>query len=352
MAKIDSLFRYLKDNDGSDLHLQATRAPRIRVHGSLKDVEDREIQSDSDLTEMLQEIADEEQWAEYCKSGDLDFAYALEGVARFRVNFLQQVHGASAVFRIIPEKILTFDDLNVPEAVRELALLDRGLVLVTGPTGSGKSTTLAAIINDINERTNKHIVTIEDPVEFVHPNKQSIVSQREVHADTHSFGDALKAAVRQDADVILVGEMRDLETIELAITAAEMGSLVFGTLHTNSATKTVDRLVDAFPARQQPQIRSTLADSICAIVSQQLLPTSDGKGRCAAHEILLRTNSLANLIREGNTAQLVSLIQGGRNKGMQMMDDCLQSLVSEGKISIESARSKAFDKLKFGTSRA
>jgi len=348
LARIDALFQYLKENDGSDLHLLATRPPRIRIHGKLADVDGWEPLSDQAVREMLQEIATEEQWQDYEACGDLDFAYSLPGVARFRVNFLRQLQGAAAVFRIIPESILTYDDLGVPEAVRELAYLDRGLVLVTGPTGSGKSTTLAAIINEINEHFSKHIVTIEDPVEFVHSNKRSVISQREVHNDASSFGAALKAAVRQDADVILVGEMRDLETIELAITAAEMGSLVFGTLHTNSATKTIDRLIDAFPASQQSQIRSTLADSISAIVSQQLLPTADGQGRCAAHEILLRTNSLPNLIREGNTTQLVSLIQGGRNRGMCIMDDSLETLVKSGTITSEAARSKANDKSRFG----
>ncbi|MFT5371031.1 MAG: twitching motility protein PilT, partial [Lysobacterales bacterium] len=252
MAKIDELFRYLKKNGGSDLHLLATRVPRVRIHGILKDVEGWAPLSDESLKELLREIATEKQWEEYEACGDLDFAWALPGEARFRVNFLRQQLGAGAVFRIIPETILTMDQLDLPQAVRDLAYLERGLVLITGPTGSGKSTTLAAIINEINEKFSKHIVTIEDPVEFVHQNKKCVLSQREVESDTHSFADALKVTIRQDADVILVGEMRDMETIELAITAAEMGSLVFGTLHTNSATKTIDRLIDAFPASRQP----------------------------------------------------------------------------------------------------
>jgi twitching motility protein PilT len=347
LARIDELFRYLKEKGGSDLHLLATLPPRVRIHGKLTDVEGWEVISDEELKELLREICSEEQWLEFEACGDLDFAWALPGEARFRVNFLNQYKGVGAVFRIIPEKILTFDDLNIPKAIRKLAYLERGLVLITGPTGSGKSTTLASIINEINENFSKHIVTIEDPVEFVHPNKMSVLSQREVSHDTLSFADALKATIRQDADVILVGEMRDKETIELAITAAEMGTLVFGTLHTNSATKTIDRLIDAFPASQQSQVRTTLADSICAIVSQLLLPTSDGQGRCAAYEILLRTNSLPNIIRESNTTMLTSVIQSGVNEGMCAMDDSLEDLLRKGKISSAAAMRKAKDKSRF-----
>lgn len=347
MAKIDELFRYLKEKGGSDLHLLATLPPRVRIHGKLTDVEGWDVISDGELKELLREICSEEQWLEFEGHGDLDFAWALPGEARFRVNFLSQHNGVGAVFRIIPEKILTFDDLNIPKAIRKLAYLERGLVLITGPTGSGKSTTLASIIDEINANFSKHIVTIEDPVEFVHPNKMSVLSQREVSHDTLSFADALKATIRQDADVILVGEMRDRETIELAITAAEMGTLVFGTLHTNSATKTIDRLIDAFPASQQSQIRTTLADSICAIVSQLLLPTSDGQGRCAAYEILLRTNSLPNIIREGNTTMLSSVIQSGLNDGMCAMDDSLEDLLRKNKITGAAAMHKAKDKPRF-----
>lgn len=347
MAKIDILFRYLKTKGGSDLHLLASRPPRVRIHGRLMDVEGWGPLSDEKLRELMREITSEAQWQEYEASGDIDFAWALPGEARFRVNFLRQHYGAAAVFRIIPEKILTFDELKIPKAIRELAYLERGLVLITGPTGSGKSTTLASIINEINETFSKHIVTIEDPVEFVHQNKKSVLSQREVSNDTLSFADALKATIRQDADVILVGEMRDTETIELAITAAEMGTLVFGTLHTNSATKTIDRLIDAFPASRQSQVRTTLAESICAIVSQLLLPTADGMGRCAAYEILLRTNSLPNIIREGNTTMLASVIQGGVNDGMCAMDDSLDALLKKGIISAEAALMKANDKSRF-----
>jgi len=347
LARIDELFRYLKEKGGSDLHLLATRPPRVRIHGKLTDVDGWGMISDEELRQLLREICSEEQWSEFDACGDLDFAWALPGEARFRVNFLNQHLGVGAIFRIIPEKILTFDELNIPKAIRDLAYLERGLVLVTGPTGSGKSTTLASIINEINENFSKHIVTIEDPVEFVHLNKKCVFSQREVGHDTLSFADALKATIRQDADVILVGEMRDRETIELAITAAEMGTLVFGTLHTNSATKTIDRLIDAFPSSQQSQIRTTLADSICAIVSQLLLPTSDGQGRCAAYEIMLRTNSLPNIIREGNTTMLTSVIQGGVNEGMCAMDDSLEDLLRQGKITGAAAMAKAKDKPRF-----
>jgi twitching motility protein PilT len=327
MARIDELFHYLKDNKGSDLHMAAGLEPRIRVHGSLVPVAGWPVLSHDELLSLLREIATEEDFEDYLGCGDLDFAYGLEGVARFRANFLRQENGCGAVFRIIPETIVPLEALNLPKAIETLAHLQQGLVLVTGPTGSGKSTTLAAIIDKINTTYSKHIVTIEDPVEFVHKNKMSVFSQREVGTDTESFGAALRAAIRQDADVILVGEMRDLETISLAVTAAEMGALVFGTLHTNGAANTIDRLVDAFPAEEQSQIRTTLAESIAGVVSQLLLKTLDGQGRCAVNEILLKTPGLPNIIREGNTPMLTSVIQGGKNMGMQLMDDALMALV-------------------------
>ena len=303
--------------------------------------------SHDELSGILREIASEEDWTDYEGCGDLDFAYGFEGVARFRANFLRQENGAGAVFRIIPEDIVPLEKLNLPKAIESLAHLRQGLVLVTGPTGSGKSTTLAAIIDKINNTYAKHIVTIEDPVEFVHKNKKSVFSQREVGTDTESFGAALRAAIRQDADVILVGEMRDLETISLAITAAEMGALVFGTLHTNSAANTIDRLIDAFPADEQAQVRTTLAESVAGIVSQLLLRTADGQGRCAVNEILLKTPGLANIIREGNTPMIQTIIQGGKAAGMQLMDDALMALVDQKRITPREAYMKASNKGRF-----
>ena len=347
MARIDELFHYLKENKGSDLHLAAGLEPRIRVHGELAAVAGWPVLSHDALLALLREIASESGWEDYLACGDLDFAYGLEGVARFRANFLRQENGCGAVFRIIPEKIVPLEDLNLPKAIDTLAHLQQGLVLVTGPTGSGKSTTLAAIIDKINSTYQKHIVTIEDPVEFVHQNKLSVFSQREVGTDTESFGAALRAAIRQDADVILVGEMRDLETIGLVVTAAEMGALVFGTLHTNGAANTIDRLIDAFPADEQAQIRTTLAESVASIVSQLLLRTADGQGRCAVNEILLKTAGLPNVIREGNTPMIISIIQGGRSQGMQLMDDALMQLVEQRRITPREAYMKASNKAKF-----
>ncbi len=346
MARLHQLFSQLKDDGGSDLHLTVGLQPRMRIDGELADVAGWPELTAGELLDMMRELVNDEQWDDYQQCGDLDFAYGFEGVARFRANYLRQQRGAAAVFRIIPEKILTFEQLGMPAAIADLANLHRGLVLITGPTGSGKSTTLAAIIDHINATYSKHIVTIEDPVEFVHPNKRSVLSQREVGSDAVSFAAALRVAVRQDADVVLVGEMRDLETIALAITAAEMGALVFGTLHTNNAAKTIDRIIDAFPAKEQAQIRTTLSESITAIVSQLLLRRQGG-GRVAAHEILLRTSGLPNVVREGNTSMLRSIIQGGRARGMIMMDESLIALVKSQQVSAEEAYLKAEDKPRF-----
>jgi len=347
MARIDEMLRHIKHHGGSDLHLAAGIAPRMRSHGELVEVEGWPELTDESLREIVREIATASDWESFEECGDLDFAYGLEGVARFRANYFVQARGAGAVFRIIPEEILTLEDLGLPAAIGSLCHLNQGLVLITGPTGSGKSTTLAAVINEINRTYSRHIVTIEDPVEFVHRNQNSILSHREVGSHTLGFTPALRASIRQDADVVLVGEMRDMETIALAITAAEMGMLVFGTLHTNSATKTVDRIVDAFPADEQSQIRVSLSESLAGVVSQLLLRTADGKGRCAVHEILLRSSGLANVIREGNTPMLNSLIQSGKQQGMQSMDDALFACVQSGQIRAVDAHRKATDKARF-----
>jgi twitching motility protein PilT len=347
VAHVDELLRTLKERGGSDLHLAAGREPRVRVRGELVPVEGWQAVSDAELQELLRPIASERHWREFEGTNDVDFAYGLVGVARFRANYFRQEHGSGAVFRIIPEKIVPLESLDLPPAIGKLAELQQGLVVVTGPTGSGKSTTLAAIVDKINRSTARHIVTIEDPVEFVHANQQSVLSHREVGVHSQSFSAALRAAVRQDADVVLVGEMRDRETIALALAAAEMGLLVFGTLHTNGAAKTIDRIIDAFPAEEQPQARISLSESLAAVVSQLLVPSLDGKGRIAVNEILLRTQGLPNMIREGNTSMVSSMIQSGKGLGMQSMDDALFALVKAQKIQPRDAYLKANDKARF-----
>ncbi len=349
MAQIDQLLRHLKEHGGSDLHLTCGVEPRIRVHGALQAVDAQPPLTNEALRKLLHEIASPDQWREYEETHDLDFAYGLESIARFRVNFFAQERGAGAVFRMIPEKIVPLEELHLPEAIEQFAHIRKGLVLVTGPTGSGKSTTLAAIIDKINHTYARHIVTIEDPVEFVHQNQKSIFSHREVGPHTRGFAEALRAAIRQNADVILVGEMRDYETISLAITAAEMGMLVFGTLHTSGAVKTIDRIIDSFPADEQPQVRISLSESLAGVVSQLLLPTADGKGRCAVIEILLKTSALPNVIREANTSMLSSIIQSGKSMGMQSMDDALFGLLEAGRITAQDAYLKAADKSRFET---
>jgi len=347
MPRLDTLFKLLKDQGASDLHLAAGMPPHLRQHGVVAPIAGWPVFTDVSLREHLKELANEKQWAHYTTNLDLDFAYALPSVARFRANYFNQERGAAAVFRIIPERIRTLEELKAPPALAALAQLEQGLVLVTGPTGSGKSTTLAAIIDQVNTHSARHIITIEDPVEFVHPNKMSTLSQREVGVDTKSFANALRSAIRQDPGVILVGEMRDMETIALAITAAEMGVLVFGTLHTNSAPKTIDRVIDAFPTDQQQQVRTMLSESLAAVVSQLLLKTPDGRGRVAVHEILLKTPGLPNVIREGNTPMISSIIQSGKGVGMQSMDDVLFRLATEKKIAGEDAFHKANNKARF-----
>jgi twitching motility protein PilT len=347
MAKIDRYFLLLKERGASDLHLLAGSPPKLRIHGELEPMEGEPVLAHEALEELLFEILNETQKQKFKSTNDLDFAYGIEGIARFRCNYLVQKTGVGAVFRIIPEKIKSITDLNLPKAIERFAHIHSGLILVTGPTGSGKSTTLAAIIDLINTSYNKHILTIEDPIEFVHQNKSCLVTQREVGQDSKSFSNALRAAGREDADIVLVGEMRDLETISLAITLSEMGQVVFGTVHTNSASKTIDRLVDVFPSDQQTQVRTMLSDSLKGIVSQQLLRTKDGKGRVAVNEILFGSPALGNIIREGKTQQIVSLIQGGKSEGMQTIDMALMELVQKDVISAEEAYMKAQDKKAF-----
>ena len=347
MAGMRELLQHVKDHDGSDLHLASGLEPRIRRHGALEPVPGWAPLDDSRTSELLREIATGGQWEEFQSRHDVDFAYGIEGVGRFRVNYSYQLNGASAVCRLIPETITTLEQLDMPKAIAGLAEVHSGLVLITGPTGSGKSTTLAAVIDRINSNSCRHIVTIEDPVEFVHHNRRSRFSQREVGSDTESFSAALRAAIRQDADVIMVGEMRDLDTIALALTAAEMGALVFGTMHTNGAANTIDRLIDAFPADEQAQIRTTLSESLAAVVSQQLLRTADGRGRCAVLEILLKTPALPNVIREGNTPMIQTIMQGGRALGMVMLDDALAARVEAKQVTPRDAYMKANNKARF-----
>jgi twitching motility protein PilT len=347
MKRIDRLFERLLNDGASDLHLEEGRPASYRLHGHLQAIPGEEILTRDSLFTMLQEIASPIVWKKYEDAGDADFAYALGTKARFRANYFRHYDGYGAIFRIIPSRVLTLDELKAPAVLRSFAELRSGLVLVTGPTGSGKSTTLAAILDDINTNYSRKIITIEDPVEFVHQSKKSLILHREVHDDTESFATGLRAAIKSDVDVILVGEMRDQETIELALTAVEMGILVFGTLHTNSAPKTVDRIIDTFPAKKKPQVRNVLASALQGIVAQQLLKSADGKGRFAAHEILLYTSALPGIIRSGESVKLTSMIQLGGKIGMQTMDDCLMGMVNDGKITREEAHLKALDKTRF-----
>ncbi len=347
MAEIDAIFTKLIEKNGSDLHLEEGQKPKIRLFGHLEPLEEFKVLTKDYMTELLQEIVDPAVWRKYQETGDVDFAYSFGQEARFRGNYYRHFFGYGAVFRIIPSKIRSMEQLELPPVMKTLAELRSGLVVVTGPTGSGKSTTLAAIIDHINANYEKKIVTIEEPVEFMHQNKKSIITHREVGLDTTSFASGLRSALKSDVDVILVGEMRDQETIELALTASEIGVLVFGTLHTNSAAKTIDRIIDVFPPNKQNQIRTILANSLRGIIAQQLLRSSDGAGRYAAFEILLRTTALATIIRSGETIKLVSEIQLNRGRGMVLMDDSLMQLVRSGKVTREDAYMKALDKSKF-----
>lgn len=346
MAQIDAFFKLVHEQNASDLHLVAGSQPVLRIHGELQRVKYRVLEDD-ELKAMLYEITPEEKIKKFEETGDLDFAYEIPGLARYRANFFRQKNGIGAVFREIPSEILTVEQLGLPAVISRLALLPRGLVLVTGPTGSGKSTTLAAVIDYANQNRKDHIITIEDPIEFVHPHKNSVVNQRELGTHTRSFSAALRGALREDPDIILVGEMRDLETISLALEAAATGHLVLSTLHTTSAGKTVDRIIEVFPADQQPQIRSTLADGIRGVVSQALLKRADKPGRCAALEIMIATHAVRALIREAKTYQIPSMIQTGKKFGMQSLDDAIMNLLNKGWISPDEAYSKCVDKQKF-----
>ena len=344
--KIDAYLRDMVNLGGSDLHLCSTMKPKTRVHGDLTELNYPEI-SPEEMLDIFHEICTQEKFDWFMENKDQDLAYEIPGLARFRVNLMNNHFGPGAVLRTIPTKIMTLDEMKLPGVLREVCQYNSGLVLVTGPTGSGKSTTLAAMIDYINDTQSKHIITIEDPIEFVHPNKNSVIVQREIGADTDSFGIALRGAMRADPDIILVGEMRDMETMNLALTCASMGMLVFGTLHTNNAPKTVDRIIDTFPSEQQPQIRAMLAQSLAAVISQLLCKKAGGKGRIASHEILLKHEALPATIRDGAIANIRSIIEQSSGRGMKTMDSDLMRLYREGTITASEAFMKATNKKDF-----
>jgi twitching motility protein PilT len=343
--RIDRFLKLMNDRGASDLHLSVGRPPLFRQSGRIVPIRYR-VLSNVDFVNLMEPITPPDQWKQYLETGDMDYAYEVPGLARFRVNLFDQERGKGAVFRIIPEKILTLDQLRMPPSVRSLAHIEGGLVLVTGPTGSGKSTTLAGIIHEMNAKRPLHIITIEDPLEFVHANKKSLVSQREVGTHSKGFAPALRSAVREDPDCILVGEMRDLETISMALSAAETGLLVFGTLHTNSASKTMDRIINVFPTDRQDGVRGVLSVVIKGVLSQQLLRRKKG-GRVAAVEVLLSSPALSSLIREGKTHHITGLIQQGKKRGMLAMDDSLSKLVEDDIVEPADALDKALDKDEF-----
>ena len=346
MAKLDAFFKLMVDQGASDLHLVSGSQPILRVSGELQRVRYGVLESD-DLKKMLYEVAPEYKIKQFEETGDVDFAYEIPGLARYRANYFVQKYGVAAVFRQIPDTILTVEQLGLPQVLNKLPLYPKGLVLVTGPTGSGKSTTLAALVDYANMHRKDHILTIEDPVEFVHKSRNCIVNHREVGLHTNSFTAALRAALREDPDIIMVGEMRDLETIRLAVEAASTGHLVFGTLHTQSAAKTVDRIIDVFPHDQQEQIRATLADSLQAVVAQTLFKRRDTRGRCAALEILIATPAVRNLIRDGKTFQIPTVLQTGKKFGMQSLDDAILDHLEKGRINPEDAYLHCLDKTRF-----
>jgi len=345
---IDDFFDIIVESNASDLHMQEGQPPKMRLHGDIQRIRDH-VLTHAEMEQMLSEVIGPKRWEKFVQTGDVDCAYELSADARFRCNIHKQLHGYGGIFRLIPNKIATLEELKVPPVIKRFANIKGGLVLVTGPTGSGKSTTLAALIDYINSSYARHIITIEEPIEFVHQNKLSIITQREVGEDTPSFAMGLKNAMREDADVVLVGEMRDLETIALALTAAETGMLVFGTLHTNNARKTVDRMIDVFPSSQQPQVRTMLSASLRGIVAQLLMKKSDGKGRVAVNEILISNNAVSSIIREGAVEKLTDVLISGRAEGMQFMDDAINSLLQQGIVNGQEAYMKAIDKQRFAS---
>ncbi|WP_417069144.1 type IV pilus twitching motility protein PilT [Niveibacterium terrae] len=343
---ITELLAFAVKNKASDLHLSSGLPPMIRVHGDIRRInlppmEHKEVHA------MVYDIMNDSQRKTFEENWECDFSFNVPNLARFRVNAFTQDRGAAAVFRTIPSKVLTLEELECPKIFKDIAQNPRGIVLVTGPTGSGKSTTLAAMVDYLNENEYGHILTIEDPIEFVHESKRCLINQREVSRDTHSFNNALRSALREDPDIILVGELRDLETIRLALTAAETGHLVFGTLHTSSAAKTIDRIIDVFPAEEKEMVRAMLSESLRAVISQTLLKKKDASGRVAAHEIMIGTPAIRNLIREAKIAQMYSSIQTGQNFGMQTLDQCLQELVKRNIVGVAEARLRAANKDNF-----
>jgi twitching motility protein PilT len=346
VAKIDPFFKLMNEQGASDLHLVAGSQPILRVHGDLERIKYKALDND-ELKAMLYEIAPENKIKVFEETGDVDFAYEIPNLARYRANYFQQKWGVGAVFREIPSTILTAEQLGLPKVITKLSMLHKGMVLVTGPTGSGKSTTLAAMIDYVNRNKKSHIITVEDPVEFVHKSQSCIVNHREVGLHTKGFKSALRGALREDPDIILVGEMRDLETIELALEAASTGHLVFGTLHTQSAAKTIDRIIDVFPAHQQSQIRTTLSESLKGVIAQNLFKRIDKKGRMAVLEVMVVTPAISNLIRESKTFQIPSAIQTGKKYGMQSLDDAILNALEDNKISPEDAYDKSIVQERF-----